>query len=168
VFAKKSRRGWSSPRGAHGGQRRHGARARRGGGRFYSRAQGGEGVFLARQGNQVMAWAVAWPEYGARAGGDVRRVLRRAVNWAARRGTAPLRPMDARLVAPRKRAGMAVPRRMDRRGEACLGVRSSEVAARWRATPVRRCALWTSGLKPFRLTPFDRVSLQLFPLKWTK
>jgi hypothetical protein len=45
--------------------------------------------------------------------------------------------MDATHVAPRKRARMAVPRRMDRRAEAGLGVRSSEVAARWRATPAR-------------------------------
>jgi hypothetical protein len=45
-------------------------------------------------------------------------------------GTAALRPMDARHVAPRKRVRMAVPRRMDRRAEAGLGVRPSEVAAR--------------------------------------
>jgi hypothetical protein len=53
----------------------------------------------------------------------VRCVRRRA-------GTAALRPMDVRHVAPRKRAGMAVPRRMDRRAEAGLGVRPSEVVAR--------------------------------------
>jgi hypothetical protein len=38
----------------------------------------------------------------------------------------------------------------------------------WRVTPARRRALWTTGLKPFRLTPFDRAFLQLFQLKWTK
>jgi hypothetical protein len=38
----------------------------------------------------------------------------------------------------------------------------------WRATPTRRRALWTPGLKPFRQTPFDRVFLQIFQLKWTK
>jgi hypothetical protein len=35
-------------------------------GRLYSRAQGGEGGFLACQGNQVKVWVVAWPEYGAK------------------------------------------------------------------------------------------------------
>jgi hypothetical protein len=39
-------------------------------------------------------------------------------------GTAALRPMDARHVVPRKRAGMEVPRRMDRRVVGCLGVRT--------------------------------------------
>jgi hypothetical protein len=35
-------------------------------GRLYSRARGGWGGFLAHQGNQVMEWSVAWPEYGAK------------------------------------------------------------------------------------------------------
>jgi hypothetical protein len=39
-------------------------------------------------------------------------------------GTAALRPMDVRHVAPGKRVGMAVPRHMDRRGVGCLGVRT--------------------------------------------
>jgi hypothetical protein len=39
-------------------------------------------------------------------------------------GMAALRPMNAKHVAPRKRAGMAVPRRMDRRVVGCLGVRT--------------------------------------------
>jgi hypothetical protein len=34
-------------------------------GRLYSRAQGGEGCFLACQGNQVKVWVAARPEYGA-------------------------------------------------------------------------------------------------------
>jgi hypothetical protein len=44
-------------------------------------------------------------------------------------GTAALRPVGAGHVAPRKRAGTAVPRRMDRRAEAGLSVRPSGVAA---------------------------------------
>jgi hypothetical protein len=36
--------------------------------RLYSRAQGGEGGFLAYQGNQDRACPVAWPEYGAKGG----------------------------------------------------------------------------------------------------
>jgi hypothetical protein len=43
-------------------------------GRLYSRAQGGEGGFLAYQGNQVMSWTAAWPEYGGM-GGDARRPI---------------------------------------------------------------------------------------------
>jgi hypothetical protein len=57
-------------------------------------------------------------------------------------GTAALRPMDVRHVAPRKRAGMAVPRRMDQRAEAGLGVRPSEVAVRVaRDTGATACAM---------------------------
>jgi hypothetical protein len=37
-------------------------------------------------------------------------------------GTAALRPMEAKHVAPRERAGMAVLRRMDRQVDGCLGV----------------------------------------------
>jgi hypothetical protein len=142
VFAKKSRRGWSSPCGTHGGRRRNSARARRGGGRFYRRAQGGEGGCLARQGNQVMAWAAAWPEYGAR--GAATCGVYAGARLVGRRGagTAALRPMDVRHVAPRKRAGMAVPRRMDQRAEAGLGVRPSEVAVRVaRDTGATACAM---------------------------
>jgi hypothetical protein len=62
--------GWSSLSGTHGGRRRQGACVRRGGGRFYSRAQGGEGGFLACQGNQVMVWS----GYGGM-GGDARRPI---------------------------------------------------------------------------------------------
>jgi hypothetical protein len=51
---------------ANGGRRRLGAHARIGGGGFYSCAQGGEGCFLACQGNQVTVWAAAWPEYDTR------------------------------------------------------------------------------------------------------
>jgi hypothetical protein len=57
-------------------------------------------------------------------------------------GTAALRPMDARHLAPRKRAGMAVPQCMDRRAEAGLGVRPSEVVARLaRDADATACAL---------------------------
>jgi hypothetical protein len=83
-------------------------------------------------------------------------------------GTAALRPVEAAHVAPRKRAGTAVPQRMDRRAEAGLGVRPSGVAARVaRDTGATACAL-DAKAKPFRLTPFDRVFLQLFQLKWAE
>jgi hypothetical protein len=39
-------------------------------------------------------------------------------------GTAALRPMGARHVVPRERAGTAVPRRMDRQVVGCLDVRT--------------------------------------------
>jgi hypothetical protein len=47
----------------------------------------------------------------------------RLVGWRSV-GTAALRPVGAGHVAPRKRAGTAVPRRMDRQAEAGLGVRA--------------------------------------------
>jgi hypothetical protein len=81
------------------------------------------GGFLAHQGNQVRAWAMAWPEYGAK--GRRRRVAcTPARGWLGGAGTAALRPMDARHVAPGKGVGLAVPRRMDRRVVGCLGVRT--------------------------------------------
>jgi hypothetical protein len=39
-------------------------------------------------------------------------------------GTAALRPMGVRHVAPRELAGTSVPRRMDRQFVGCLGVRT--------------------------------------------
>jgi hypothetical protein len=166
VFAKKSRRGWSSPCGTHGGRRRHGARARRGGGRFYSRVQGGEGGFLAYQGNQVMAWAAAWPEYGAREGGGGRRraACMPARGWlggAARYGSIAAHGREARGAKEEGGAWTSG----QKPASACGRARSRRG---WRVTPARRRALWTTGLKPFRLTPFDRAFLQLFQLKWTK
>jgi hypothetical protein len=57
---------------------------------------------------------------------------------------------------------------MDRQEEAGLGVRPSGVAARVaRDTGATACAL-DAKAKPFRLTPFDRVFLQLFQLKWAE
>jgi hypothetical protein len=49
-------------------------------GRLYSRAQGGEGGFFAYQGNHVRAWAVAWPEYGAK-GRRRRAACTPALGW---------------------------------------------------------------------------------------
>jgi hypothetical protein len=74
---------------------------------------------------------VAWPEYGevwvaATCGvyAGARLVGQRGM------GTTAHRPVGAGHVAPRKRAGTAVPQRMDQRAEAGLGMRPSGVAAR--------------------------------------
>jgi hypothetical protein len=104
--------------------------------------------------------AAAWSEYGevwVAATCDMYAGAR-LVGWRGAGTTAP-RPVGAGHVAPRKRTGTTVPRCMDRRAEAGLGAR---------ATQARRRALWTPRLKPFRLTPFDRVFLQLFQLKWAE
>jgi hypothetical protein len=94
-------------------------------GRLYSRAQGGWGRFSCapREPSQGVGRGMAgvWREGAAATCGvyaGARLVGRRGA------GTAALRPMDARHVAPRERAGMVVPRRMDRRVGGCLSVRT--------------------------------------------
>jgi hypothetical protein len=99
---------------------------------LYSRAQGGEGGFLAHQGDQVMAWTAAWPEYGGM-GGDARRPIanqgRRGAcmtatplgagtagvsTWRAWRGSE--RRFDAGGPTAHGLAGSRLPRRSDPRG----------------------------------------------------
>jgi hypothetical protein len=80
-------------------------------GRLYSRAQGGEGGFLAYQGNQVMAWAAAWPEYGGMSG-DARRPIANQGRRGARTAATPLggRRGGREHVAHRERVRKAVRR----------------------------------------------------------
>jgi hypothetical protein len=60
-------------------------------------------------------------------------------------GTVALRPVGARHVAPRKRAGKAVPRHTNRRAEAGLGVRAQR--SRGAATcDIGAGALWSARL----------------------
>jgi hypothetical protein len=59
------------------------------------------------------------------------------VRLVGRRGAAALRPVGAGHMAPGKRVGKAVPRHMDQRAEAGLGVRPREAAARRHAAPTR-------------------------------
>jgi hypothetical protein len=64
-------------------------------------------------------------------------------------GTAALRPMEAKHVAPRERAGTVVPRRMDRQVDGCLSVWTRGVGrgerARRGATSCR-AALWLQAI----------------------
>jgi hypothetical protein len=79
-----------------------------------------------------------------RAGGDVRRVRRRAVGWAARCGYGSTAAHGCEARGTKEEGRMAVPRRMDRRAEAGLGVRPSEVVARVaRDAGATACALDT-------------------------
>jgi hypothetical protein len=80
-------------------------------GRLYSRAQGGEGGFLAYQGNQVMAWAAAWSEYGGM-GGDARRPIANQGRRGARTAATPLGGWRGgrEHVAHKERVGKAVRR----------------------------------------------------------
>jgi hypothetical protein len=94
-------------------------------GRLYSRAQGGWGRFSCapREPSQGVGRGMA----GVRREGAATTCGVYAGAWLVGRrgvGTAALRPMDARHVALRERAGMVVPRRMDRRVGGCLGVRT--------------------------------------------
>jgi hypothetical protein len=94
-------------------------------GRLYSRARGGWGRFSCapREPSHGMGRGMAGVRReGAAVTCGVYAVARLVGRHGA--GTAALGPMDARHVAPRERAGMAVPRRMDRRVGDCLGVRT--------------------------------------------
>jgi hypothetical protein len=129
-------------------------------GRLYSRAQGGEGGLLAYQGNQVMAWDAAWPDYGGM-GGDARRPIANQGRCGARTAETPLggRCDGREHVAHRERVGKAIrrggptahgptgsrlPRRSDPRGVA--------VSAR---DATRRRAVRRSGSKPFQVPYFE-------------
>jgi hypothetical protein len=94
-------------------------------GQLCSRAQGGWGRFSCapREPSQGVGRGMAEVRREGAAAtcgvyADARLVGRRGA------GTAALRAMDARHVAPRERAGMVLPRRMDRRVGGCLGVRT--------------------------------------------
>jgi hypothetical protein len=149
VFAKKSRRGRVHREAsmADGGGS---VLARGRTGRLYSRAQGGRGeVFLRTKGTKSRYGLWHGRSTARRGGGDVRRVRRRAVGWAARRGYGGTAShgCEARGAKGVGRnsgstahgpAGRRLPRRSDPRGWVVVSARD---AARRDATSCR-AALW--------------------------
>jgi hypothetical protein len=124
VLAKKNRRGEvhrMASMADGGGSAPAGGRT----GRLYSRAQGGCGRFSCapRGPSRGMGRGMAEVRREGSAAtcgvyADARLVGRRGA------GTAALRPMGVRHVAPRELAGTAVPRCMDRQVVGCLGVQT--------------------------------------------
>jgi hypothetical protein len=133
VLAKKNRRG-EVHRKASMADSGGSAPARGRTGRLYSRAQGGWGRFSCAPREPSRVWVVEWPKYGAKGAAATCGVYAGA-RLVGRRGagTAALRPMGARHVAPRKLAGTPVPRRMDRQVVGCLAVRTRGVGRDERA-----------------------------------
>jgi hypothetical protein len=84
-------------------------------------------------------------------------------------GTAALRPVGAGHVAPRKRAGKAVPLYTDRRAEVGLGVQAqqSRGAATCDAGADARSGA-PGGQSQFSLALFRRVLLNFLKQKWSK
>jgi hypothetical protein len=74
---------------------------------------------------------------GVRRDGTATCGMYAGVRLVGRRGAAALRPVGAGHVAPGKRVGKGVPRHMDRRAEAGLGVPPREAAARRHAALTR-------------------------------
>jgi hypothetical protein len=137
-------------------------------GRLYSRAQGGWGRFSCapREPSQGVGRGMA----GVRREGAATTCGVYAGAWLVGRrgvGTAALRPMDARHVALRERAGMVVPRRMDRRVGGCLGVRTRGGAVSARDA-TRRRAVRRSGSKPFQVPYFELNFLKFSKQNCTK
>jgi hypothetical protein len=78
---------------------------------------------LGTKSKLVQAWAAAWRGYGVKGAAATCGVYAGARLVGQRgAGTAALRPMEAKHVAPRERVGTAVLRRMDRQVDGCLGV----------------------------------------------
>jgi hypothetical protein len=115
VLARKSRWGWSSPGGIHGGLWRLGARVVRRPVGFIAQLKAIE-YFLAHQGEGRGSTSTAWSGYGGM-GGDARRPIANQ-GWRGARTAAT--PLGGRRehVAHRERVGKAV-----RRGR-CPGART--------------------------------------------
>jgi hypothetical protein len=108
---------------------------------------------------------VAWPEYGVKGGGDVRRVRRHVVGWAARRGYGgtAAHGCEARGAKEEGRdggsmahgpTGRRLPRHSDLRGR-------SRRARATRRDATRRGAVRRSGSKPFQV-PYFKLNFLKF------